>query len=161
MDKILIELDKNIKRCEDVLKENNYLEIVIAVEELTDKYKACIENIENNNDKVWNYTKKDLENIKEKLCLHKEKLIIEYQKSTILTMFEDIKKSIQINEDLPKDKIKEVLDTINRIEEINNKNISIDEKWIELRQYMTYLSKQDLSVATKIIAIINTILHPY
>ncbi|HSQ89018.1 hypothetical protein [Romboutsia sp.] len=159
MDKILIELDKNIKRCEDVLKENNYLEIVIAVEELTDKYKACIENIENNNDKVWNYTKKDLENIKEKLCLHKEKLVIEHQKSMILNMFDDMKKLVQINEDLPKDKIKEVIDIINKIEETNNKNISIDKKWIELRHYMIYLSTQDLIVASKIITIISKILQ--
>jgi len=42
---LLILLDQDIKRCEDVLKLNNYLEIVIAVEELMDKYRDHIEGL--------------------------------------------------------------------------------------------------------------------
>ena len=41
----LNELNQDIKRCEDVLIENNYLEIVITIEELHDKYKNDIVNI--------------------------------------------------------------------------------------------------------------------
>ena len=43
----LNELNQDIKRCEDVLIENNYLEIVITIEELHDKYKNDIVNISN------------------------------------------------------------------------------------------------------------------
>ncbi len=59
----LNELDLDIKRCEIVLKENNYLDIVIAIEELHDKYKNTIDSISNiSRDVVWNYSKKDIEN---------------------------------------------------------------------------------------------------
>ena len=56
----LNELDIDIKRCEIVLKENNYLDIVIAIEEIHDKYKNTIDSISNiSRDVVWNYSKKD------------------------------------------------------------------------------------------------------
>ena len=77
------ELDLDIKRCENVLIENNYLEIVIAIEELHDKYKDIIDSVSNvTSNVVWNYSKKDIENIQKSLKEYKEELILrEKQKS--------------------------------------------------------------------------------
>ena len=79
----LNELDLDIKRCEIVLKENNYLDIVIAIEEIHDKYKNTIDSISNiSRDVVWNYSKKDIENIQNYLKDYKDELILkEKQKS--------------------------------------------------------------------------------
>ena len=74
---ILNELDLDIKRCENVLIENDYLEIVIAIEELHDKYKNTIDSISNiNSNVVWNYSKKDIENIQRSLRDYKDEIIL-------------------------------------------------------------------------------------
>jgi hypothetical protein len=162
---LLILLDKDIKRCEDVLKMNNYLEIVIAVEELFDKYKGSIKDIGSDNDRVWNYSKKDLENIMDKLKLHRDKFIDDYNESRISssinlkTMFDSAKGEIKNNKNLSKEKIQEALDLLNNIEKISNEKISIDEKWAKLKSYMNFISKEDVNIACKIINIINTILN--
>ncbi|MDK2562136.1 hypothetical protein QOZ84_01135 [Romboutsia sedimentorum] len=165
MSDLLILLDKDIKRCEDVLKINNYLEIVIAVEELFDKYKGSIKDIGSDSDRVWNYSKKDLENIMDKLKLHRDKFIDDYNESRSISsinlkiMFNSTKNEIKNNNTLSKEKIQEVLDLLNSIEKINNEKISIDEKWAKLRLYMNILSKEDANIACKIINIINIILN--
>ena len=46
MKEFLEGIDKDISRCDNILKENNYLEIVIGVEELVDKYKITFWDIE-------------------------------------------------------------------------------------------------------------------
>ena len=58
------DVNNDLERCKKVLKENNYLEIIIAIEELQDKYRSSIKEISEANNVVWNYSKKDLENIK-------------------------------------------------------------------------------------------------
>lgn len=83
LNNLLIILDADIKRCEDIIKTNDYLEIVIAIEELLDKHKQIIGNEINASNKVWNYSKKDLENILNKLKSEKEKLLLEYYNSQI------------------------------------------------------------------------------
>ena len=61
----LIDVNLDLERCERVIKENNYLEIIIAIEEIQDKYRGKIKNIgEESNNVVWNYSIKDLKNIK-------------------------------------------------------------------------------------------------
>lgn len=165
MNDLLILLDKDIKRCEDVLKMNNYLEVVIAVEELFDKYKGIIKDIGSDNDRVWNYSKKDLENIMNKLKLHRDKFIDDYNESRISSsinlkiMFDSTKDEIKNNNTLSKEKVQEVLGLLNNIEKISNEKISINEKWIKLRLYMNLISKEDVNIACKIINIINTILN--
>lgn len=83
MNNLLIILDADIKRCEDILKINNYLEIVIAIEELLDKHKQIIGNEICISDKVWSYSKKDLENILSKLKSEKEKILTEYYNNQV------------------------------------------------------------------------------
>lgn len=70
------DVNNDLERCKKVLKENNYLEIIIAIEELQDKYRSSIKEISEANNVVWNYSKKDLENIKDYLSDYKEKLIL-------------------------------------------------------------------------------------
>ncbi|KHS56054.1 hypothetical protein QX51_15955 [Terrisporobacter othiniensis] len=49
------EIDFDLDRCEKVLRENDYMEIVIAIEELQDKYRDKIDYIiENENNVIWN-----------------------------------------------------------------------------------------------------------
>lgn len=163
MSDLLILLDKDIKRCEDVLKMNNYLEIVIAVEELFDKYNGSIKDIGSDSDRVWNYSKKDLENIMDKLKLHRDKFIDDYNESRISinlkTMFDSAKNEMKNINTLSKEKIQEILDLLNSIEKISNEKISIDDKWIKLRLYVNLISKEDANIACKIINIINIILN--
>ena len=53
------EIDFDLDRCEKVLRENDYMEIVIAIEELQDKYRDKIAHIsENENNIVWIIVKK-------------------------------------------------------------------------------------------------------
>lgn len=76
MKNILDELELDINRCRLLIKENNYLEIVIAIEELHDKYKNNIKEIANTNSNiVWNYSKRDIENIEKYLTNYKEELL--------------------------------------------------------------------------------------
>ena len=70
------EIDFDLDRCEKVLRENDYMEIVIAIEELQDKYRDKIDYIiENENNVVWNYSRKDLEKIEKYLGDYKKEMI--------------------------------------------------------------------------------------
>jgi len=113
---LLILLDQDIKRCEDVLKLNNYLEIVIAVEELMDKYTERIEGLGSDNNRIWNYSKKDLENIMEKLKLHRDNFIKDYNETKINNM--------NIKDDLLKINIKTI--DIKNFENISYEYPNID-----------------------------------
>ena len=96
---ILNELDLDIKRCENVLIENDYLEIVIAIEELHDKYKNTIDSISNiNSNVVWNYSKKDIENIQRSLREYKEELILKENQKNIEEKIKDLKSYIELND---------------------------------------------------------------
>ena len=95
----LNELNQDIKRCEDVLIENNYLEIVITIEELHDKYKNDIVNISNiDNSIVWNYSKKDIQNILNYLKDYKDEIIFENNQKNIEEKIKELKTYIQKND---------------------------------------------------------------
>lgn len=164
MNKLLITLDTDINRCEDVLKLNNYLEIVIAVEEIIDKYKDQIDGINMSNDRIWNYSKKDLENILYKLKSERDKIINDYiesklDKSKILDdTYYKIKSEIENNESLLDNEINNILDTIENIYNIGKENKDIILKWEILKQYIIKATEEDVFVASKIILLINTII---
>ena len=101
MKEFLEGIDKDISRCDNILKENYYLEIVIGVEELVDKYKDTINDIAMNNDRVWNYSKKDLEIIKEKLISYKKEHIGEL-------VFKSIKANLKENKEISVHKLEEI-----------------------------------------------------
>lgn len=149
---ILNELDLDIKRCETVLIENDYLEIVIAIEELHDKYKNIIDDISNiNSNVVWNYSKKDIENIQKSLRDYKEELILKENQKTIEEKIKDLKHYIDANELLEKNRLIEV---INNIEEINNDNLNSNEKWSKLNECLDTIKNQEREIGTKLLEII-------
>ena len=73
---LIEEINVDLIRCKKVIDENNYLEIVIAIEELQDKYRDKIKSLdEKSKDIVWNYSMKDLVNIKDSLIEYREEII--------------------------------------------------------------------------------------
>ena len=77
---LIEEINVDLTRCKKVIDENNYLETVIAIEELQDKYRDKIKSLdEKSKDIVWNYSMKDLVNIKDSLIEYREEIIAENQ----------------------------------------------------------------------------------
>ena len=149
---ILNELDLDIKRWENVLIENDYLEIVIAIEELHDKYKNTIDSISNiNSNVVWNYSKKDIENIQRSLREYKEELILKENQKNIEEKIKDLKSYIELNELLEKNRLIEI---INYIEDINNNDLNSNEKWNELKECLDTIKNQEREIGTKLLEII-------
>lgn len=157
MSELLINLNSDIKRCEEVLRMNNYLEIVIVLEEIIDKYNDKIDNIVIENDRVWNYSKKDLENITDKLIVKRDEIINEYiyNNITIDNFIKNVKEILLQNKNMSEDKKHEVLDKINEIYNIYKANIDKNLKWEKLKIYLIWASKQDLYIASHIIELIN------
>lgn len=148
----LNELDLDIKRCETLLIENNYLEIVIAIEELHDKYKNNIDSVSNiSNDVVWNYSKKDIENIQNYLKDYKEELIFKEKQKNIYDKLTDLKEYIDYNDILEKDKLVEV---INLIENIEKNNLNLDEKWNKLKECLELIKNQEREIGIQLLEII-------
>lgn len=134
-----------------VLKENNYLDIVIAIEEIHDKYKNTIDSISNiSRDVVWNYSKKDIENIQNYLKDYKDELILKEKQKNIYDKFIDLKEYIEDKDILEKQKL---VEAINLIENINNDDLNLDEKWDKLKVYLE-LIKIKKRVGTQLLEII-------
>ena len=121
---LIEEINVDLTRCKKVIDENNYLETVIAIEELQDKYRDKIKSLdEKSKDIVWNYSMKDLVNIKDSLIEYREEII---EKEKLKNFHE---KMLNFKLYLEKNEIENrtVLDKIiNIIEEVNNNNISLD-----------------------------------
>lgn len=146
------ELDLDIKRCEDVLIENNYLEIVIAIEELHDKYKNTIDSMSKiSSNVVWNYSKKDIENIKEFLSRYKEELVLKEKQNNIEEKIKELKLYIKENNTSEN---KNILEFIKIIEEINSLDLNLDEKWNKLKECLDIVKKQERKIGTKLLEII-------
>ena len=151
MEKIIQNISLDIKRCEDVIVENNYLEIVIAIEEISDKYKEEVFK-ENENNNVWRYSKKDLQVIKDKL--------IEYKKITISKLKTQLidKKISELKNYIDENNEKTVGDIIEIIKEINYLEITKEEKWIKLTKILDEVKNQNLEVGYRMLQLINIII---
>ena len=164
MNDLLITLDTDIKKCEEALRLNNYLEIVIVIEETIDKYKDKIDGINIDSDRIWNYSKKDLENILNKLRIEKEKIINEYIQTNIKTInnidnvYYSIKNEIEENKDLSYNKKNDNLAILEDIYNIGKDNKTKQEKWENLKSYIIKVSDKEVYIASKIILLIYTIL---
>lgn len=146
----------DLERCNKVIKENNYLEIIIAIEELQDKYKDKIKNIsENSNNVVWNYSIKDLKNIKNYLIDYEEKLILEKKLESIYEKISDIKVYLKNNKIKNEDGL---IEMINHIEEVNKENLTLDEKYEKLKVYFEYIKSFDRYIATYILELIALVI---
>lgn len=164
MNDLLLTLDTDIKKCEETLRLNNYLEIVIVIEETIDKYKDKIEGMYIDSDRIWNYSKKDLENILNKLRIEKEKIINEYIQTNIKTInnidnvYYSIKNEIEDNKDLSDNKKNDNLAILEDIYNIGKDNKTKQEKWENLKSYIIKVSDKEVYIASKIILLIYTIL---
>lgn len=146
------EVEFDLDRCEEVLKDNDYMEVVIAIEELQDKYRNKINNIsENENNVVWNYSKKDLEKIKTCLFDYKKEMIKEEKLKNIEEKLKDFKLFIKDNDVKYKNDLKEI---VSLIEEVNNKDISLDEKYEELKICFNLLKKNERKTSMYILELI-------
>ena len=164
MNDLLLTLDTDIKKCEEALRLNNYLEIVIVIEETIDKYKDKIEGMYIDSDRIWNYSKKDLENILNKLRIEKEKIIKQYIETNIKTInniddvYYSIKNEIEENKDLSYNKKNDNLAILEDIYNIGKDNKTKQEKWENLKSYIIKVSDKEVYIASKIILLIYTIL---
>ena len=164
MNDLLLTLDTDIKKCEEALRLNNYLEIVIVIEETIDKYKDKIDGINIDSDRIWNYSKKDLENILNKLRIEKEKIIKQYIETNIKTInnidnvYYSIKNEIEDNKDLSDNKKNDNLAIFEDIYNIGKDNKTKQEKWENLKSYIIKVSDKEVYIASKIILLIYTIL---
>ena len=146
----------DLERCNKVIKENNYLEIIITIEELQDKYKDKIKNIsENSNNVVWNYSIKDLKNIKNYLIDYEEKLILEKKLESIYEKISDIKVYLKNNKIKNEDVL---IEMINHIEEVNKENLTLDEKYEKLKVYFEYVKSFNRYIATYILELIALVI---
>lgn len=161
MNDFLVNLNSDIKRCESVLKLNNYLEVVIAIEELTDKYKDSIDGLELLNDRVWNFTKKDLEILMDKLVSKRDKILKSYINSDVNVekLIKNLKVRIENNKILDEAIKLEVIEVIDSIEEIYIKNLDKDLKWRKIKKYLEWTLKQDADIGSSILNLINTIMN--
>lgn len=150
------EIDFDLDRCEKVLRENDYMEIVIAIEELQDKYRDKIAHIsENENNIVWNYSKKDLEKIEEYLIVYKKELIQKEKLKNIYEKLEDLRMFIKKNNIKYQDDMKKIIDLI---EEVNNKDVSLDEKYEELKVCFNLLKEIDRNMSVYILELITLVI---
>lgn len=148
----LNELNQDIKRCEDVLIENNYLEIVITIEELHDKYKNDIVNISNiDNSIVWNYSKKDIQNILNYLKDYKDEIIFENNQKNIEEKIKELKTYIEKNDILEKNKL---IEAINIIKNINSNDLDLNIKWKKLQSLLDLIQNQEREIGIKLLEII-------
>ena len=146
----------DLERCNKVIKENNYLEIIIAIEELQDKYKDKIKNIsENSNNVVWNYSIKDLKNIKNYLIDYEEKLILEKKLESIHEKISNIKVYLKNNKIKNEDVL---IEMINHIEEVNKENLTLDDKYEKLKVYFEYIKSFNRYIATYILELIALVI---
>ena len=153
-------LNLDIHKCEEALKLNNLLEMVIVIEEMIDKYKNKINNLsslEKNN--VWSYNKKDLDKLNGYLNEYKNNLTNEYKISTLKKAFDDSVNEIESNTYLSIDKKLEVIDIINNIKNISFSYESAEEKWEKIKYYTDYISKEEFTIASNLIQIINFVLR--
>ena len=148
----LNELNQDIKRCEDVLIENNYLEIVITIEELHDKYKNDIVNISNiDNSIVWNYSKKDIQNILNYLKDYKNEIIFKNNQRNIEEKIKELKTYIEKNDILEKNKL---IEAINIIKNINSNDLDLNIKWKKLQSLLDLIQNQEREIGIKLLEII-------
>ena len=154
---ILKDIDIDIKRCEDVIRENNYLEIVIATEELNDKYKNKIISLsKNDSDVVWHYSKKNLETIEYQLKRYKEEVILKEKDKTIREKLSDLREYLNLEKNLNNDIIIEIID---KIEETHyNSNLTLEEKYKDIMKYLEIIKNMKREIGIFILEIIVVIL---
>ena len=152
------EINLDLNRCEKVLSENNYLEIIIAIEELQDKYRSKIKSLnEASNDVVWNYNKKDLENIKNYLIKYKEEVILKEKLNNISQKISELKSYVEKNPHIKNQN--DLITIIELIENTNKKDISLDKKYEELKVCLNLVSDFNREISIYILELITLVIR--
>lgn len=152
------EINLDLNRCEKVLSENNYLEIIIAIEELQDKYRSKIKSLnEASNDVVWNYNKKDLENIKNSLIKYKEEVILKENLNNISQKISELKSYVEKNPHIKNQN--DLITIIELIENTNKKDISLDKKYEELKVCLNLVSDFNREISIYILELITLVIR--
>ncbi|WP_455538324.1 hypothetical protein [Terrisporobacter sp.] len=153
---LIDEINTDLIRCKNVIEENNYLEVVIAIEEFQDKYKNKIKSLsENSSDVVWSYTVKNLEIIKSCLIEYRDDLILKEKIKSFHEKLLDFKSYIENNEIENKSILDEI---INSIEEVNYSDINLDEKYKKIKPYIDLVNKFDRKTALYILELITLVI---
>lgn len=156
MIELLKDVELDLDRCERVLREKDYIEIVIAIEELQDKYRDKINCIgENESDVVWNYSQKDLKQIKKCLNYYKDEIILKEKYKKINEKLKTLEDYLQNNNISNKTHIKEI---ISLIENVNKDFISLDEKYEKLKSCFGLLQYLDREVSIITLELITLVI---
>ena len=108
--------------------------MVIIIEELYDKYKNNIKFINAiPKDVVWKYSKKDLEIINDNLNMYKNRVLSQYKRNDLNFKTNQLKNKI-INLNI-KNK-SDLLKIIEELESLIDKDITLDEKWNEVKKHI-------------------------
>ena len=128
-----------------------------GIEEIQDKYRGKIKNIgEESNNVVWNYSIKDLKNIKNYLIDYKEKLLLEKKFENIHEKICQIKVYLKNNEVNDEENLMKI---VNCIEEVNSKNLTLDEKYEKLKVYFELIKYFDRNIAIYILELITLVIQ--
>ncbi|CEO07046.1 hypothetical protein [Paraclostridium sordellii] len=133
---------------------------MITLEEIIDKYKSEIDNINIDNKRVWNYGKKDLENITDKLINKRNEILNQYiyNEESINYIIKNIKDYISIKEDLCTSEKVEILKNIESISLIKDEKIDKNLKWEKLKKYILWASYKEVKIGSSVIELINLII---
>ena len=161
MNDFLVNINSDIKRCEETLSDNNYLEIVIAIEELTDKYKDSIDDIELSNGRVWNFTKKDLEVLMKNLEHKRDEILNKYIDKYINVdkLISSVQENIESNSSLNNEEKFEAVKAIYEIKKIHSENLNKYLTWEKLKKYIKWSLTQDETIGICIFNLINVIIN--
>ena len=101
------------------------------------------------------YSKKDLEKIEEYLIVYKKELIQKEKLKNIYEKLEDLRMFIKKNNIKYQDDMKKIIDLI---EEVNNKDVSLDEKYEELKVCFNLLKEIDRNMSVYILELITLVI---
>ncbi|MGL4108335.1 hypothetical protein [Clostridium sp. LP20] len=76
----------------------------------------------------------------------------------ISVLFEDARKSIEENDSLSEEEIKEALERIKEIEDISKLEENKNKKWFKLRPTMEWLGTKGVAVATAVLGLITAVI---
>ena len=82
---------------------------------------------------------------------YKDELILKEKQKNIYDKFTDLKEYIEDKDILEKQKLVEF---INLIENINNDDLNLDEKWDKLKVYLELIKNQGREIGTQLLEII-------
>ncbi|MGL5650638.1 MAG: hypothetical protein ACRDDE_02690 [Paraclostridium sp.] len=161
MSDFLVNINSDIKRCEETLRDNNYLEIVIAIEELTDKYKDSVDDIELSNGRVWNFTTKDLELLMRNLERKRDEILNKYMDNYINVdkLISSVQEDIENNSSLNNDEKSEAAKTIYEIKKIHSENLNKYLTWEKMKKYVKWSLTQNDIVGMSIFNLISIIIN--